>query len=373
MTTGTHRYGEGGRDLDGAKDTDHGATSPSPGASEKSVLDTGWNWLRVALVLASVGVAPFVTHVVVDRSPVEGGGDVIRTVGTYGWRVLFVMVFTTFLLIPKRGGPLSWRRGCLAVLVGASYIAGWVDGVSDDEFTPGLSDFALGASVLAVGATLVFVAPTYALEAWWTSRRRREERDRDPQGYAMARIAEVLAHLQDGIPRNPEDLRATLDSFEEAALAIELGVSGRAHLREGATAEWLSQHTRRRAEAIRDLKRAVCLPQEETFEFVVNRLTEAYECITHGLWGDLPEALPPPTSTDSFRVRAGRAARELVGGILPLGAVGALEVTVGLEGGLAAGAWTFAAGWALVTVLSLLDPRLAEKLSLTKALREASS
>jgi hypothetical protein len=295
-----------------------------------------------------------------------------RSIGTYGWRVLFVMVFTTFLLVPRRAGRVSWRRVCLGVLVGTSYIAGWVDGVSDDEFTPSLSDFALGASVLAVGATLVLVAPTYAVEAWWTSRGRREERDRDPEGYARARIAEVLAHLKDGIPRRPEALRATLDSFEEAALAIELGVCRRARVRELATAEWLTQHTRRRAEAIRDLKRAVCLPQQETFELVVNRLTQAYECITDGRWGDLPESLPPPRSTDSFRVRAGRAARELVGGILPLCVVAVLELTVGLEGGLAAGAWTFAAGLALVTVLSLLDPRLSEKLSLTKALRDAS-
>jgi hypothetical protein len=323
------------------------------------------------MVLSSLAAAPFVTHALVDPSPVDGASEVVRAVGTYVYRVFVVLIVAGLLFARRTGGVISWRRVCFCVLLGASFVAAWVDGVTDDEFTTGLTTFAGGASVLALGMTLVLVAPTYGFEAWWVWRRRRQERDRDPEGYAAARISEVLAHLEKGIPAEPKELRETLDSFEEAALAIEVGVGRRARVREPATAEWLSRHTRARADAIRDLRRAVCLPQDDTLNLVRSRLEEARSCIASGSWGELPESVAPPPSTESFLVRAGRAARELVVGLLPLAAVAALEATVGLEGGWATGAWTFSTGLALVTVLLLLDPRLAEKLSLTKGLRDA--
>lgn len=156
------------------------------------------------------------------------------------------------------------------------------------------------------------------------------------------------------------------------AQAIEIGLCRRARVREPATEQWLRRHTRARAEAIRDLKRAVCLPQHDTLKLVSTRLTEALTCIAEGRWGDLPEAHAPAVPEELLRVRAGRALRDLTVGAMPLAAVAALDARVGLEGGVATALWTFAVGLAVVTVLSLLDPRLAEKLALTKALREAS-
>lgn len=359
-----------------------GGTAQDPLAAARRVLEkferreaavrSRWNVFRVAIVIVCVGGAPFLTHAVLTPSPIDATGDVLRSVWSYGWRVLMVTSFTVLLLLPKDERRLSWRRILVGALVGTSYVAGWADGVADDEFTGDLAGFGIGTSVLATGAMVVAVSATYVMEQTQELRRRRELRDDNPEGYAVAQIDDVLRLLEGGIPTRPEPLREALDSLEEVAQAIDIGVYRRARVREPATEQWLSQRTRARAEGIRDLKRAMCLPQHDTLNLVSTRLNEALECIAEGRWGDLPEAEVPTVPEERLRVRAVRALRDLTVGVMPLAAVAALEARVGLEGGVATALWTFAVGLALVTVLSLLDPRLAEKLSLTKALREAS-
>lgn len=287
----------------------------------EAAVRTAWNRFRAAVVIVCVVGAPFLTHAVLEPSPINGTGDVLRSVWTYGWRVLMVASFTVMLLVPKDERRISWRRTLVGALVGVSYVTGWADGVADDEFTGHRSGFGIGASVLAAGAMVVAVATTYAIEMSQESRRGRELRDDNPEGYAVAHIDEVLTLLEAGIPTRPEPLREALDSLEEVAQAIEIGVCRRARVREPATE---------------------------------------------------PEAQAPAVPEERLRVRAGRALRDLTVGAMPLAAVAALDARVGLEGGVATALWTFAVGLAVVTVLSLLDPRLADKLSLTKALREAS-
>lgn len=338
----------------------------------EAAVRTTWSRFRAAVVIVCVVGAPFLTHAVLEPSPINDTGDVLRSVWTYGWRVLMVASFTVILLVPKDGRRISWRRTLVGALVGVSYVTGWADGVADDEFTGHLSGFGIGASVLAAGAMVVAAATTYAIEMSQESRRGRELRDENPEGYAVAHIDEVLTRLEAGIPTRPGPLREALDSLEQVAQAIEIGVCRRARVREPATEQWLRRHTRTRAEAIRDLKGAVCLPRHDTLTLVSTRLTEALKCIAEGRWGDLPEASAPAVPGERLRVRAGRALRDLTVGAMPLAAVAGLDARVGLEGGVATALWTFAVGLAVVTVLSLLDPRLAEKLSLTKALREAS-
>jgi hypothetical protein len=164
--------------------------------------------------------------------------------------------------------------------------------------------------------------------------------------------------------RNWRDLskrRGLLRNLEAAAASIEVGLPRRLRSGDPASDLWLQQRATGMAASLRELKRWVATPREDTREILLQRIRADLLQVALGNWDALQES---DSRHISLRARAGLVARDLVVAVLPLCAVlgfsrflfwwkPALAETHVLTGLLFA-----CAVWLIYRVIVVLDPRL---------------
>ena len=132
--------------------------------------------------------------------------------------------------------------------------------------------------------------------------------------------------------------------------------------------EWYVKSLDRRVAALRSLGKWLLLPKSDTKTQLELRLREYSRLAAAGNWDALPDA-EPDARPASLQRRVWHVMRSLVLAGLPPSAVALLKTHHMLPPGqielyITAGAWL----WALANVMSLLDPRVKEKLSNIKEL-----
>jgi hypothetical protein len=140
---------------------------------------------------------------------------------------------------------------------------------------------------------------------------------------------------------------------------------------------WISQVYAERAEAVRELKTWVALPLDCTKEDLKKKLRTILITITDGNWGALEQRPLPADPETPFWERAFKIARKVVIALAPLGLflildtafhsnVDASKVNSGLEDGIR----NLVIAWTGLSVLALLDPGFAAKISSFKDVKE---
>lgn len=150
--------------------------------------------------------------------------------------------------------------------------------------------------------------------------------------------------------------------LRDAARAIEV-LPSRLRTRDPVRDEWLTRACRERAAYLRHLQTWLLLPRPETRAYLGTELRQILRLACAHDWGTMPfielKDLPRPTLWQ--RLLTG--GKTLIVAGLPLAAIMILEaVTTTLPPALGGTLWTLAFGWAVVSLLPLLDSRFAEKL-----------
>jgi hypothetical protein len=154
--------------------------------------------------------------------------------------------------------------------------------------------------------------------------------------------------------------------LEDAAKCVEV-IPKRVPGLDGFSSRWNQQEYFRRALGIRDLKRWVLLPKADTLYHLQQELHRILQLVAVGDWDGLPQADVPGDTSGPWWRRALMVFRSIIIAVLP--AVAVILFGDKLPQGDFRNYLTGLAGiWALISLLTILDPRFGEKLSAFKDL-----
>jgi hypothetical protein len=232
-----------------------------------------------------------------------------------------------------------------------------------------LANSFLGALVATVVSVVVLLLVFY-----WERRTDRRYAQQLPLGVIIAAFSKAIGRCTDW-----DDLRARsaiLQSLEEAADAVEHGLTVLLKAGDDHTQDWLIVETRKRAAAIRMLKRPVCLPGTQSRIAVLRHCENTLRLALNGNLLDLPtqELVAEARRPEPLLIRARQIAQRLVTALVPLLVLIAVDIAgAPLEPPGSTYLWTAAIAWALIGIILVLDPAAREKGGFAKDLSEAVS
>jgi hypothetical protein len=116
------------------------------------------------------------------------------------------------------------------------------------------------------------------------------------------------------------------------------------------------------------MKTRVCLPKPDSPEYIQQELRHVLDLVSAGQWDDLPVADPPAMTPLSWWKRALNLVRSLAIALLPVVIVSTLDANQRLPAQFSAYILAASWIWAMISLLSALDPRFGQKLSAFKDL-----
>jgi hypothetical protein len=165
---------------------------------------------------------------------------------------------------------------------------------------------------------------------------------------------------------NPEARKSLVASLEVAAKCLEV-IPKTIPARDRLSSSWNEQQYFRRATGIRDLKKWALLPKAETLDYLERELRRIFQLAAIGDWDGLPQADLPEGAPASWWRRAVMVIRSIIIAAIPPVAVivfGKNFPESDIKNNVTGLAWL----WALISLLTMLDPRFGEKLSAFKDL-----
>jgi hypothetical protein len=167
--------------------------------------------------------------------------------------------------------------------------------------------------------------------------------------------------LDPSIPNQP------VDQLEKAARCLEIFQQRFAHSRLALIPD-ARQYYLRRAAGLRKLKMSACLPTPRNLIYLQQEIRRVLDLAAAGNWDELPTADLPAITPLSLRERAFNMIRFLTVALLPALIASLLDAYQRLPPQFSTYIVTGAWGWAILSVLFALDPRLGEKVSAFKDL-----
>jgi len=189
-----------------------------------------------------------------------------------------------------------------------------------------------------------------------------------PQMLVVDRLLHLMSHLEEKEPlREPVHKRVITNYLEEVAVSFETDIP--AYLRSGdsATNTWLKQTCCCIAATLRDFKKWVLLPREDTTELLQRRIAAMLIHAALGQWDHI-ERMEAQATRSRLQALLGFA-RVLIVALLPFGLLWLTHATLGFAGASREYAIGGAVLWALLTLLVSFDPLFGAKVA---AMREAA-
>lgn len=265
----------------------------------------------------------------------------------------------------REPGPGRCAATALALVVAAtawfrSPVADWAPASVADGVAYVATLGFVGLCVLTIAAISMYTAMRLTV------------RSRDAavaESVVIGELGSALTALAaDGAWADGAKRAAAADHLHRAARVVEHGLPERLRSADAATTSAVRDRCRRMAAAIDELQRCVLLPGEGTPDAVRASVTTAARAIAAGRLDELPTADPPP----------GRSRREVVVTVLRTAIVAALPAavfgvlqasTAAVDGAVSGYVTGVCLAWAVVTVVSVLDPLFRDKVA---AVREAA-
>lgn len=212
-----------------------------------------------------------------------------------------------------------------------------------------------------VGTTLYTLIAVEDIAESWCARRIWL---RDPRRAAFADLVVVVSMLRGDLPFvTAAGKTAGIRRLHRAARSIGRGLPSVVVIGNGPARQVFIDRCRAAGASIDNLALWVALPAQDTHENLSRRLALTIAALTTGRYDELPND-PPLTVTMPQRLRRiSGTIRTVVVGVVPLlAAYLARRLGIPVGGALGGGILAFCIAWATVTYLSLLDPRMNEKL-----------
>jgi len=159
-----------------------------------------------------------------------------------------------------------------------------------------------------------------------------------------------------------------LAEAENVAQYLEQGLTFKLAVRDVRINAWLNQELHKRAQAIRNWKKELALPSQQSYQQLLVQIGNALELAVDERWAALPSH--DEEERESFVHRTLQIARRAAVGVVPLilifvaSKVGILTVAV------RDAVLTFAIPWLLLQLLELLVPNAGDHLARSKTLRD---
>lgn len=136
------------------------------------------------------------------------------------------------------------------------------------------------------------------------------------------------------------------------------------------TDAWVKHSCARIVAALREQKKRVLFPQEDTREEFLRFMTHALTCVVAGRWAALAQVDVPPISKLNWALWLAKGVRMVLTGFAPLAGVVILQRT-SLQVSEPTYHALFLAGllWAAISLLVLIDPDLGSRINMFKDLR----
>lgn len=254
--------------------------------------------------------------------------------------------------------------GLAALGVGALWLA--VARVPAGD-TVGVLRAAAGGAAAGVGSFLALLWGLIVSYRWvWRCKVRRH-----PAEEIVQTLCLVLANVE----AMPDDWRRawvkrdTVANIEWIAQALQREFAATIRSGDNWTATWFAQRTHERAAALRQLKQQVLLPHDGAQERLRQTLAETLVHAAGENWGQL--ATGEYEVARAWGVRAAGALRAIGVVVFPLLLVGALQVLpFEVNEPIKASIATAAIGWAVVSVLALLEPNYEKRIGAAKTVTE---
>jgi hypothetical protein len=220
---------------------------------------------------------------------------------------------------------------------------------------------------LSVGALLAWGFYRFSLDA--VKNRRRWNHPVPYLLWSLFRALELVAEFKPEAPiwLTPAIRDELLGDLESAARCLEFFQRRFASRGSAFDAEG-GQYYLRRAAGLRRFKTRVCLPNSENPGYLQEEIRRLLDSIAKGAWDTLPFADPPPRTLLPWRERALKLVRSLTFALLPALIISVLDANHRLPPQLSAYIVSVAWIWAIIGILSALDPQFGEKLSAFKDL-----
>jgi hypothetical protein len=185
---------------------------------------------------------------------------------------------------------------------------------------------------------------------------------------SCAVVPEVDLHFQ-----NPSGRDRILYHLEDAAKAMA-AIPSILATADRAQADWVGRVYSERAEAIRDLKTWVMLPLDCSRRDLDTKLRQLLLLIAQGNWGALDRREVPTVPVLPWWHRALEMGRKCLIALLPLSIFFVMKwLNLKVPAEVETWVLSLVCGWTVVSLLALLDPGFAEKLSSIKDVREKLS
>jgi hypothetical protein len=165
--------------------------------------------------------------------------------------------------------------------------------------------------------------------------------------------------------------RAVIANLEAMARCVETDLPRQLATGDVSTDIWLNDRAAQIAAALRSLKKWVLTPMLDTRTQLCERLLQTFAQILSGDWDALERAVPERVSRPA-RIRSVfgatlRLVRLVVVALLPVSALWGYQVVTQTELPLPwSSLWLPTIGWAVLTLLILLDPQLGSKTTVMK-------
>ena len=136
------------------------------------------------------------------------------------------------------------------------------------------------------------------------------------------------------------------------------------------TDEWAGVRARGAAAALRRMKRRIIAPSGESWTRLIAELRQEISAVASGNLASLRWTSPPPP--EAVRQRTMRVALSAVRVVivtgLPFAAVIMLQIFLGVGGHYIAGAWIGAVSWAVIYLLTTIDPTVPSRVELARGI-----
>lgn len=227
--------------------------------------------------------------------------------------------------------------------------------------TPGLFAAPV-ALVLVVTGSLGYLA----IRAYCRQRVTR----RHAQAILACRLAELVSQASKARTTAPLAWRRNfmLWRLEVTARLLERDVLKQIPVLDSQTAKWLGQRLTGAGESLRNAKKHVLSPTGASWDHLYRLLNQQLTAVATSNWGNLAWRKPATEPPRSRGQKALNAARLIAIAVLPVASLGILGIWIRLDTALLSWIWIAAVLWAVVTVLSALDPAVRDKIETIRSI-----
>jgi hypothetical protein len=191
---------------------------------------------------------------------------------------------------------------------------------------------------------------------------------RNPRAALLASLIDLLWEISHPDIRNQLGIRAHwIWLLEVAATRMQTDMPRALGCRDVATDAWLAGRAQGAATALRRLKRHIAAPGEESWDRLMSELRHETAALATGQWGTLRWAPPPPPEEKRKRLqhRVVAVARAIAAIAVPIAAATAMQV-LGLGSRYVTVAWIVSIIWAVIYLLTVIDPTVPSKIELAR-------